>query len=126
MTRSAVRELYTSTAKPSLLKSSMTLKFLKLRPSDSCSCIKSTDHISFITSGTCQGRKCFSLEPPLELNTQFQRELTVILVNPFMTPAKAFHIAQIKEAQLEAHIFSFAVSATSHCAISAFSWGSFG
>jgi len=33
MTRRAGREISTSTAKPSLLKSSMTLKVLKLRPS---------------------------------------------------------------------------------------------
>lgn len=41
-----------STAKPSLLKSSMTLKVLKLRPSDSWACIKSIDQVRFAASGT--------------------------------------------------------------------------
>jgi hypothetical protein len=55
MTRKAGNEKSTSIAKPSRLKSSITLSNLNDRPSANWSCMKSIDQTLLICSGTVKG-----------------------------------------------------------------------
>jgi hypothetical protein len=91
----------TSIASHSRLKSSSTLNNWKLRPSLSCSCMKSIDQTWLMDLGTASGSgRVHDALPGLDAKVQFQ--LSLDTVNPIVVPPETLDVAQAQEAQTKA------------------------